>query len=383
MDTSVTVRCRRPYDLDVGLFTDTADQFRNALFLPPAAFDELGLSNYGYVRLRDPERTGSGIRVVAVELEPSPSLIEADHYVGALRTNLYNAVSSVGRIDDGELVVDVCVDASVTQFSGTARRTYDDEIDYRVCHISDRRMDQLGIVPGSVVELFNPVTGGRIDVTVEAPHGDPDLVRVDVRSRQAIDIEPGDGVGVRNTGVAADADRSLSRRIQKFFVDSREMPFNVRLGPDQDEYRNVVRMTEDMMAFLGIDPGDNVVLAWRGKRTKAQCLTTDLDGDCPPNTIKMPATERDRIDISVHDAVRVERDMGYVFQEQIARSVFGIIGVVVGALQVIVVTDVSGIVERYGLFPTTGGFILAVAGVSVLVTYLLLTPERQKCVSHE
>ncbi|WP_162524304.1 hypothetical protein [Halobellus captivus] len=383
MGTSVTVRCRRPYDLDAELFTDTADQFRNALFLPPPAFDELDLSNYEYVRLRDPERTARGIRVVAVRVESCPALIEPDHYVGALRTNLYNKVSSIARTEDGGLVVDVCVDETVTQFSGTAGRTYDDEIDYRVCHLSECRMEQLGIATGSTVELFNPATGGRIDVVVGAPHDDPALVRVDVRSRQAIDIEPGDGVGVRNTGITADANQSLSRWIQKFFIDSREMPFNVRLGPDQDEYRNVVRMTEDMMAFLGIDPGDNVVLKWRGKRTKAQCLTTELDDDSPPNTIKMPATERDRIDISVHDAVSVERDMVYVFQEQIARSVFGIIGVVVGALQVIVVTDVSGIVEQHGLAFTAAGFVLAVAGVSVLVTYLLLTPERQKCVSHE
>lgn len=381
MSSPVTVRCKRPYDLDEDSFARFSDQFRNGLLLPPEAFDELGISNYDYVRVQNASARERTIRTVATKLRSDPELRDGDSYVGTLRTKLYKQITTP---DDGEDGIELLVrpDRSGARYAGTVGRTYDDDVDHRVCHIAETRMNELGISVGDTAEIFNPETGGRIGITVGEPHSYADLIRVDVRSRQAINVEPGDRIGVRDVE-AASGEAGVVRRLQKVFIGSRELPFHVKLGPDQDEYRNVVRMTEDMMEFLGIEPGDNVVLRGRGKTTKSQCLSTQLADEAPPNTIKIPSTERDRIDISVHDAVRVERDMWYVFREQLSTSVFGIMGVIVGFLQVVLIINLAEMTRRFGVVPVTVGLLTAVVAVSVFVIWLLMTPERQKCVSHD
>lgn len=382
MDTDATVRCVRPYDLPTRFFTDDLDQFRNALYLPPEAFDDLGIDPYDYVDVRTEGSRGTE-RVVSAKLRSDPELVDGEAYVGALRTNLLNRLVELDSRQISELDVTVEPASDISQFTGRAERTYDDEIEYRVCHLSDERMGDLDVEPGDELELYNPITGGRIDVTAGFPHRDSGMVRVDVRSRQALDVFPGDDVGVRNIQASEEHRGGFKRTVLKTMIDSREMPFNVKLGPDQDEYRSIVRMTEDMMDFLGIDPGDDVVLKWRGQRTKSQCLPTELDEDDPPNTIKAPSTERDQVDVSVHDAVVVERDMWYVFRQQMAVSVLGIFGVLVGVLQALSLLDIQRLVREYGIGPVVFGVLLLISSISVLVIWLLLTPARQDCVTHD
>lgn len=378
MEEGVRVRCKRPYDIETERFVHPLDQFRNALYLPPEAFAALGIDEYEYVRV-----AGTGERIVTAPLESAPELVDEDAYVGALRTTLLQDIADRGdgRVDSPTFVV--TPDSTIEQFTARAGRTYDDEIDYRVCHIPRERMAALDLTPGTEVEVFNPTTGGRIDVTVGTPHDDEDLIRIDVRSRQALDLTPGDEIGFRTIELDVDDGTQLGERVLHQMVDSREMPFNVRLGPDQDEYRSIVRMTEDMMDFIGVEPGDNVVLEWRDETTRAQCLPTELDEDDPPNTIKVPSTQRDEITVSVHDAVTVERDMGYVFRKQMAVSMLGIFGVVFGALQTLSVLDLQQVLRRVGTVAVASGVVLSITLLSILVVWILLMPERQKCVSHE
>lgn len=387
MADTLEVHCVRPYDIDDEEFLDPADQFRNALYLPQPAFEYLDVPHYGYVRIasRSSRDTTAEMRVVAAPLSPSVSMDASEHGPpqcrGALRTNLFTKLSPDGSYA-GE-VLRVRADESIASVSGTTYRSYDDEVAYRVCHLSPVLMETLSVAQGAEVEVFDPRTGGRIDVEVGDPHhGDEETVRIDVRSRQALAIETGDPVGVRSFAFDASERGGLSRRCMRWLIDSREMPFNVQLGPDQDEYRNIVRMSEDMMSFLGIEAGDNVVLNWRGTRTKSQCLPMQGDPD-PPNEIEIASTERDVIDVSVHDAVTVERDMWYVFKEQIALSIFGIIGVVVGVVQIIPLVGRTTLTNLFG----NAGSVVATTGVillfSAVVVWLLLIPERQKCVSRD
>lgn len=242
-------------------------------------------------------------------------------------------------------------------------------------------MQQLGINPGGSVELYNSETGGRIAVTVGFPHSNPEVVRLDVRSRQALDLTTGDDVGVRDISITRRTAFGIKRWLLKRMVDTRQMPFYVQLGPDQDEYRNIVRISVDMMNFLGVEEGQDVTLTWRGQTTKAQCLATEFgDGD-PPNTIKVPATKRDEIDVSVHDSVVVERDMWSIFREQMAVSTLGIFGVIIGTLQIAPLLDVQWLVNRLGLVPAGVGTAVLLVVVSVFVVWILLMPVRQQCTS--
>jgi len=387
MADAIEVVCNRPYDLPSSDFIHSSDQFRNALYLPQLAFAVLDIEHYSYVRmLGSADHTPADCpRVLTAPLCEQIGLqapnADPPRCRGALRTNIYESLSDTEQ--HAEKRFHVVPDETVSKEFGETYRTHDDSIADRVCHLSSNVMKSLSVTAGQKVELFNPETGGRTDIKLGEPHEDHDGVfRVDVRTRQALDLEIGNRIGVRTLDFDTGSRRGIKYGLLKRLIDSREMPFNVQLGPDQDEYRNIVRITEDMMRFLGIETGDNVVLRWRGKETKSQCLPIRGSTD-PPNTVKMPATERDRIDISVNDAVLVERDMGYVLREQVAVSVIGIIGGVLGVLQVVPLIGTERMTAVLGPAGSGVAIIFAVTLLSALIIWLLLIPERQKCVTHE
>jgi len=377
MASERVVVCRRPYDFPESAYATHDDQFRNALCLPRAVLADLGLADHDYAAIGpadgDPGEDGLLVPVVGFVADYTTEAAEPE---AALRSNL---VQQLPGVSAGNRLAVRAVDVPTVD-GLTVHRTYDDEVDHRACHLSEAVRETVGVVVGEQVELVNADTGGRALVrALPLETGDADLARIDVRTREALDVGVGDTVRVRAPIAVERTAPGATERALDELVGSREAAFRVELGLDRDEYRNVARLNPDMLRFLGIEPGDLAVLDWKGQRSVTQCLLPPDDEDVPPVAIWLPSTERDRIDASVHDVVTVRRETGHVFRKQVALSILGILGVVFGVFQI---ANVIGLVAPLRAALGTAGTLVALLSVSalasVLVVWLLLFPERQK-----
>lgn len=382
-DTSITCLVKRPYDFAPGAFAEFNDQFRNAVVLPRPLFDRLGIEPYGYVAVApetDAEAEQTGSRVVhAVPFGQETPVVRVDGaWVVAARTNVLVGACEGGVGDDRIRIGPI---DSPSSGALTVRRTYDDEVAERACYVSPTTCRRVGLDDGDRVEVFNPGDGGRKLVAVsERPEVGEGDVRLDARSRLTLGVDLGDSVVVRRAVDLRSPAPTLRGRALERLVGYREVPLRVEFGLDRDEYRNVARLSAEMMAFLGIDPGDRLVVDWKGQTAVTQCLSPPPDEAVSPVSILLPSTERDRVNVSIGDTVSARRDMGHVFRKRIALSTLGILGVTFGVFQGVGAVGLASIlVQRLGVGATLLA-LLALSGViSLLVVWLLLFPERGKC----
>jgi hypothetical protein len=373
------VRCRRPFDFDDTAYRRYDDQFRNCVFLPPSLFEELGIEPFEYVRVR--EHGGGDDRVVMQTALFEPESVDApgDHPLAALRTNLTEKIRE--GLDRNTLLEVTAIQHPYREMQ--VGRGYDDNRGAGICYVADDAKRAVGVDEDEPVELYDPVDGGRsILETAPLPGDAPNesVVRVDGHIQETLAIEFGDSIRMRSPVAGGTVEPSVGERVFGAFVGYRDVHLRVELGLDRDEYRNVVRMQEDTMRFLGIEPGDRVVIRWGGEQLAAQCLLPPEDTSVPDAAILLASTDRDPIDVSLYDTVVVRRDMGHILKQRIAVSLLGILGVVFGVFQAATVATLDELlVARFGPF----GAVLALGAVSgllsVLVVWLLLFPERQRC----
>ena len=374
------VRCRRPFDFGDDAYRHYDDQFRNAVLFPPALFEEIGAEPYGYVRVTPIERNGGAI-LYAAPFDPVEDVSDPDGLRPvAIRTNLSEQVRP--GIESGDRLRVEAVDQPESG-SITVARGYDDNRGAGICYLQPSLKRELGVAPDGPVELYDPASGGRAILdAADLPEDlhNRDVVRIDGHIQQALQVEFGNAVRARKPVEYNSGTRSPLTRVLEWLIDYREVHLRVELGLDRDEYRNVVRMQQDTMEFLGIEPGDRIVMRWNGERVTTQCLLPPDGVSVPEASLLIASTDRDAVDVSLYDTVVVRRDMGHVFRKRISLSTLGILGVVFGTFQVAGVAGFDDVLRAdIGPYGTMAVLLGTAVVVSVFVMWLLLLPERQRC----
>ncbi|CQH63749.1 uncharacterized protein HHUB_4176 (plasmid) [Halobacterium hubeiense] len=354
----------------------------NAIVLPPSMFKEMNVDPYCYIRARY-ENGESGKILYAI---PFSSDYKGDSKVVAISTNLMKGINPDLEVKDKIKIEPIDTPCSD---SLTVYRPYSDPYQ-GVCYLDPDVLSKMNIEKGNEVEVYNTQTGGRVKLiadTLFESDQNPEKVRIDLHSRDILDIDFGETVRVRPVVDADDENKStlipgvfgkFHDKLLEFFVGSRQVLLRVKQGNDQDEYRGIIRVNESTMGYLGVEENDRLTIEWKGKKESVQCLPTS-DDDTEPLTVQVPSTIRDNIEVSNFDGVNVRRDRWYIFQKQISVSLLGILGVVFGTFQIATVTSISGILlEKVGII----GNLLLLLGVSAVlsipVIWSLLLPVRSE-----
>jgi len=117
--------------------------------------------------------------------------------------------------------------------------------------------------------------------------------------------------------------RGFIKRVCDFFVGKSTLSLNCRRPHECDENSDIVRMTEENMLFLGIEPMDKVVLRYKHNSVSCHVLPFDYDKFRITNvpcveefSIGIPAHIRNKLGIvDIQSAVKVDRDTGFIFRK--------------------------------------------------------------------
>jgi antitoxin component of MazEF toxin-antitoxin module len=369
MASTIELECHWPSTLEKQeyIFNEETDKSRNALVVPKSVLDDIGISEYGYVKLSVANKSSvQDVILPALSFEETPD--EDPPRKASLRTNLMDQLP--GQQPEDTLKVEaysVLSSDALPAYLGYA----DDIYEYDYCYLSESVRETVGAAVGDYVEAYNPEHGGRMALRVRALRttDNADKIRMSGQARDVLQIDIGDEVRVRETVHAQPTQLRWWERALSPLVGFRQLGLQVRRGSDRDEHRNVVRISEDVMELLAVDQGDQIVLEWNGTSISVRCLPP-RDDDLESMEIKVPSTVRDmdQFDVSIHDAVHVRRNPYYILRKQVAVSTLGILGVIVGSFQV---------ASYLNLAITTA--ILQSIIMSIFVIWLLLLPERQRC----
>lgn len=374
----VSVRTEGSTEFPSEAYDDPNDKMRNCLLLPKPLLKQVNADNFSYVKADTECETdwedSTELYVIAVN-----DVISRNR--AGLRTNLLSEIDPELSFGDS-----ICITKSERSVVRplTVKRAFADEHVGRRCYLHPDLFDMLGIDKGEQVEVFSLETGGRSSLPVwesQVPNEGRQIVSVDGHTRRVLDIEVGDQVGVRNDSNDRNL-RGLRERLFSFFVNYRETALRVLPGFDRDEHRNIARINRDMMEFLGIEPGDKVKIRWQGDKATVQCLLPPEGENVAPLSIRLPSTERDRVGVSIYDSLELQRDTGYVFKKQIALSTLGVLGVIIGMFGILDSVRFDPVVSFLGTEASVALFVFAVLLVSVVVIWILLYPERQRCKYH-
>ena len=127
--------------------------------------------------------------------------------------------------------------------------------------------------------------------------------------------------------------KSLYRRLCDLYVGKSTLPLNCRRPHECDENAHIVRMTENNMQHLGIEPMDQVIL--RYKETEAACHVLPFRDDKFGRTnipsiielsIGIPAHIRNQLGITdIQSSVKVDRDTRFIFKKSFNEQLVPII----------------------------------------------------------
>ena len=117
----------------------------------------------------------------------------------------------------------------------------------------------------------------------------------------------------------------LYRKISDFYVGKSTLSLNCRRPHECDENANIVRMTENNMQFLGIEPMDRVIIRYKENEAACQVLPYSEEKYGRTNTpgiieqsIGIPVHIRGQLDIpDIHSSVKVDRDTAFIFWKNI------------------------------------------------------------------
>lgn len=136
---------------------------------------------------------------------------------------------------------------------------------------------------------------------------------------------------------------SLSRKILSIYVGKVNYSLIVKRPLSTDETFNIVRLSRSNMKLLGVADTDILNISYKGKSVKVRALEfDDINGIKEANAditnddtmfdinliIAMPAFVRDKLEIPTvasNVAVKVERDMKYIWDKNISKQILPII----------------------------------------------------------
>lgn len=408
----VKVWTRRRFDSED--FEPSQNEFKDVLILPEGVFERLfetGRSGYAWVTY--PE-SGVTLRVYVLPFSSARENGDSGPPDAYLRSGLQERLGipehangqvvelePIDEPDSGEL--------ELVRFSTKTESTRDGE-----CRAHPSVLNRIGVGDGGDVELYNPENGGRLLATIRAEKGGMEpgeislsthgrkLLRVELAERAADDettvvharpaiqqLYPTRRDGGSNPEIyerVYDRLRTLPRRSKERVLDwavgYHEVHLRVHLGLNTDEGRETARVNSDIMDALAIEDGDRVLITSQSGRTSAHCHLIEPDGhlvaddndihekDVQDRTILLPSTVREKAGVTCDDVVTVRRDTSYIAARQIVLSMFGFLGVFVGATQSI---DLL-IPPQYQLHAFVVALLLSASSI-----WLVLWPERQRC----
>lgn len=369
---------------------------RNAILLPREAFRRVnGLEEFGYAEAF-PEGHGDSTGVVVQvagfsDDHDSAAYTSSGRYEACVRSTMQDRIGvdttrGDQHVELRPIELPSVHGLTVERVRNTEQTDRDIVTHGSVCYIHEATRRELGVEEEDVVEVLNPTTGARICLPIKVGdnvHYDEEWIRLDRNTRKLLGVEAdrSDEVsGVQEVSVRVPADltdRSRTARwwrratewLGRRFVDYTTVRLRVTYGRDRDEDRNIVRLDPNTMKSLGIDEHDKAVLQWNKRQINARCLE-DIEADgTGPLEVRVPSTERDKLEVSVGDCVDVRRNMRYAAGKKMAVSLLGILGVLLGSNQLLLVVD------RLDMAPVIGLFSV----LSVVIAYFILLPERQKC----
>jgi len=415
--TNPTLIAKTISDFDSHCF-DSGDKFRYAVIVPEPTLSALeNTAEYEYVRVAPQGEDGEGTLAQIVSFSDShdAAVYSSDDGVSyaCIRTELQREIGlepDTERNDDNMYVTLRECDTTtldglgVHRVSAWEQQERDITTEGLAGYITADDMDSVDeLQSGNPCEIVNPETGSRIQLPIRTYNHKSrkrNTIRLDGITRNLLRIQSkdegnGDGDSVR-LRVLDDAETEsriterLSDWIGRRFVDYSVSNFRVLPGYDRDEGRNVIRMNRDAMKGLGIDENDRVLLSWfdsEQKRRTVRCQSgwkedTELEpettsessyGEDESLSVRVPSTERDELNISIGDSIRIRRDMRYQAGKQVSLSAFGILGVIVGTNQLInMLFD-----ELDALYVLIS--VLSVVVLSIVTVWLIMSPVRQKC----
>ena len=390
-------------------FEPSNDKFKDAVVIPQRLADRLfpDGAKTGYVSVSSPGGDRSWTLYALTFSDEYESVTDDPLPDGYLRRNVREELEAVGINPSSEGVVvelegvaggdsgPLCVE----RFSTHAESTRVGE-----CRTHPSTVEAIGVADGSEVELYNPITGGRMRATIRAVTGlEPDEVSLSTRARKLLQVEfeerADDGtctvVHVRKPvdvdtptgtdgllGPVREYAGKVTGRIADVAVGHHEIRLRVNIGLNADEGRRAARVNPETMGVLGIDDGDRITVSSpTGERTvrchsiapDSHLIETDEDfepEDIHERVILLPATEREAVNVVCDDVVAVRRDPSYVAVKSIVPSLFGFVGVFIGGVQ-----TVDFIVPPEYYLPALGSTVV----FGLVAVWLVLWPERQRC----
>lgn len=389
----VSILCETLSNFESDCFGETGGT-RNAVILPAEVFEENDwIEEYGYARAVVGENAASPEIGHVVQVAKFSSYHDAEEYSSngipeaCVRSTLQDRIGV--NFPEGLGVVSLypCESESVTglkveRVTNVEQQQSDTDTLGAVCYIHETTRRKLGIREGDPVEVVNSASGARIRLPTKTG-GDlrynEDWVRLDRNSRTHIAVEPYQAATDSASTVAirvppSTAEQRLPMRIYdrlahhlgRIFVDYSKVRLQIIQGRDRDEDRNMVRLDESTMKSLGIKEHDKVILEWQDRTQSVRCLKDITDDGTGPLKIRVPSTERDKLEVSVGDCVDVRRDMKYSAGKEAALSVLGFLAVLVN----------MDVILRYISLEYAIGLL---GGLLLLTFYLVLLPTRQQC----
>lgn len=127
--------------------------------------------------------------------------------------------------------------------------------------------------------------------------------------------------------------KSILRRLGDFFVGNSTLSLNCRRPHECDENSSIVRMSENNMQFLGIEPMDKVIIRYKENEVSCNVLPFKNDKFYKTNvpsiielSIGIPAHIRNELKIDdIQSSVKVDRDTGFIFKKSFNEQLVPII----------------------------------------------------------
>lgn len=186
--------------------------------------------------------------------------------------------------------------------------------------------------------------------------------------------------------------RKLTNRICGFFAGRAEAQFKTFRPSDNDEDKNVVRLTKHAMTVLGISEGDNVYIKYKGKIKSVKAWEFDekekereyLNGDTvgyqrekayltehPNELVGIPGRIRNQMGINdIGINVKICRNCNFMFRKKILLSVLSIFALLISA-------EMLKIFGFFAALPLVWKIVCGVAA-AVILLYIVMTEERGK-----
>ncbi len=117
--------------------------------------------------------------------------------------------------------------------------------------------------------------------------------------------------------------RNLITVLSDIYVGRSTLTLNCRRPHECDENADIVRMTEDNMRFLGIEPMDRVIIRYKNRHLACHVLPFDEEKYTRTNlpgvielSVGIPAHIRSQLGITdIQTSVKVDRDTAFIFRK--------------------------------------------------------------------